>query len=160
MEIATGMHKLGSLGGYNVIHNDRLKPVDSDQLYFDVCFTFWRLHRFTVKPFGFDESMTIIADVICTCGCEDEGVGNNIARSINLTRFTSLDPGSLFLRNKSYWIHEGPSKSVQVSSCGVIISRIKTLTLCMWPWVLLCKRFVSSSLQFFLISKPKVLNQN
>ena len=40
------------------------------------------------------------------------------AGSINLARFTFLDPGSLFLRNKSYWIHEGPSKSVQVSSCG------------------------------------------
>ena len=40
------------------------------------------------------------------------------ARSINLTRFTFLDPGSLSLRNKSYLIHEGPSKSVQVSSCG------------------------------------------
>ena len=41
------------------------------------------------------------------------------ARSINLTRFTFLDPGSLFSQNKSYWIHEGPSKSVQVSSCGL-----------------------------------------
>ena len=40
------------------------------------------------------------------------------ARSINLTRFTFLDPGSLFLWNKSYWIHEGPSKSVQVLSGG------------------------------------------
>ena len=38
--------------------------------------------------------------------------------SINLARFTFLDPGNLFLRNKSYWIQEGPSKSVQVSSCG------------------------------------------
>ena len=38
------------------------------------------------------------------------------ARSINFTRFTLLDPGSLLLWNKSYWIHEGPSKSVQVSS--------------------------------------------
>ena len=44
---------------------------------------------------------------------------NISCRSINLTRFTFLDPGSLFLRNKSYWIHEGPSKSVQVSSCGI-----------------------------------------
>ena len=37
-----------------------------------------------------------------------------VAGSINLARFTFLGPGSLFLRNKSYWIHEGPSKSVQV----------------------------------------------
>ena len=37
--------------------------------------------------------------------------GIELARSINLTRFTFLDPGSLFLRNKSYWIHKGPSKS-------------------------------------------------
>ena len=36
------------------------------------------------------------------------------AQSINLTRFTFLDPGSFI------WIHEGPSKSVQVSSCGII----------------------------------------
>ena len=42
----------------------------------------------------------------------------NCTRSINLTRFTFLGPGSLFLRNKLYWIHEGPSKSVQVSSCS------------------------------------------
>lgn len=39
-----------------------------------------------------------------------------LARSKNLTRFTFLDPGSLFLRNKSYWINKRPSKSVQVSS--------------------------------------------
>ena len=41
------------------------------------------------------------------------------AGSINLARFTFLDPGSLFLRNKSYLIHKGSSKSVQVSSCGI-----------------------------------------
>ena len=29
----------------------------------------------------------------------------SLARSINLTRFTFLDHGSLFLRNKSHWIH-------------------------------------------------------
>ena len=46
------------------------------------------------------------------------------AESINLARLTFLDPGSLFLRNKSYWIHEGPSKSVQVSSCGVYCTNI------------------------------------
>ena len=40
------------------------------------------------------------------------------ARSINLARFTFLDPGSLFVGSKSYWIHEGLSKYVQVSSCG------------------------------------------
>ena len=43
---------------------------------------------------------------------------NLMTQSINLTRITFLDPGSLFLQNKSYCIHEGPSKSVQVSSCG------------------------------------------
>ena len=31
----------------------------------------------------------------------------------------NIDPGSLFLRNKLYWIYEGPSKSDQVSSGGV-----------------------------------------
>ena len=51
------------------------------------------------------------------------------ARSINLARFTFLDPGSLFLRNQSYWIHEEPSKSVQVSSCGTL-SRCTKLENC------------------------------
>ena len=52
-------------------------------------------------------------------GCSRVARGR--ARSMNLTRFTFLDPGSLFLRNKSNWIHEGPSKSVQVLSCGYLI---------------------------------------
>ena len=56
--------------------------------------------------------------VIFMCMHEESCLCGVRARSINLTRFTFLDPGSLFLRKKSYWIHEGPSKSVSDSSCG------------------------------------------
>ena len=39
------------------------------------------------------------------------------ARSINLTRFTFLDPGSLFLQNKSYWIHK---RTIKICSSFVL----------------------------------------
>ncbi|XP_072028719.1 integrin beta-1-like isoform X2 [Amphiura filiformis] len=29
---------------------------------------------FTIRPFGFDESLTVTADVICSCDCESKGV--------------------------------------------------------------------------------------
>ena len=49
-------------------------------------------------------------------------LGSQTRSKHKLDQIYLLDPGSLFLRNKSYWIHEGPSKSVQVSSCGVKLS--------------------------------------
>ena len=68
--------------------------------------------------------------------CDLVLLSNLYARSINLARFTFLDPGSLLLRNKSYWIHEGPSKSVQVSSCGNLYGvKLSTVNLVFKPLV-------------------------
>ena len=98
-------------------------PLDKNEIRNMSIWT-WAILQFNSSNKWIDLKMFHINLWLCTV--EQKSI--IYARSINFTRFTFLDPGSLLIRNKSYWIHEGPSKSVQVSSCGIIYQPV-------WIWL-------------------------